>query len=198
MRAGIVQSMRPAVLAISVGALCAACVHGETPTVRDRANALEVTRRDGTRVRFGGPIRAWCGPVGELTGDDIGDDRALHVLGGELPPPQAEEPVDAFWVISRPLRHLEKSETLELPTEHERDTTFFLLYPRGRLEENELSAYEEGSKGELVFEEWGCDKGDRVRIRANATVASEFHGASPVEVDGEISVVIGDRPPIRE
>jgi hypothetical protein len=145
------------------------------------ANALRVTRDDGSTVEFPDRLRAWCGPY-----DVDNPAEAVWVLGGELPESDNPPP---FWIFSRRVADLERSTTVDFP-HRDGHATLFVLDPKLRYE---LSSIEENASGEAVVEEWGCEEGDVVRLRVDARLQSEIHDEESVTpVEGEVVAVIGD------
>jgi hypothetical protein len=178
--------MRSAGLALIV-ALTSACSLGdkERGDEQTTANALRVTRDDGSTVEFPERLRAWCGRY-----DVDNPAEAVWVLGGELP--DSDNPLP-FWIFSRRLADIERSSTVELP-HRDGHATLFVLDPKLRYE---LSTIEEHASGEVVVEEWGCEKGDVVRLRVDARLQSEIHDEESVTpVEGEVVAMIGEPVPI--
>jgi hypothetical protein len=54
---------------------------------------------------------------------------------------------------------------------------------------------EEQASGTIEVEEWGCERGDEVRLSVDATLGSEFFEAPTVRVDGTVETEIGEPPP---
>jgi hypothetical protein len=174
--------MRSAGLALIV-ALTSACSFGDEKRGDEQttANALRVTRDDGSTVEFPERLRAWCGRY-----DVDNPAEAVWVLGGELPDSDNPPP---FWIFSRRIADLERSSTVELP-HRDGHATLFVLDPKLRYE---LSTIEEHASGKVVVEEWGCEKGDVVRLRVDARLQSEIHDEDSVTpVEGEVVAKIGE------
>ena len=155
-----------------------------------RAGVLRVTRADGSRVEFSGVVRAWCGPTqGEAT-DELTGPQGLHVLGGELP--TGSDRAESYWSFVRRVEHLERSAQTSLP---EQETSGAVLFVLDSPTENELSsADDDEAAGAIEVEEWGCERGDIVRISFDATLGSELFQAPPVKVEGTVATEIGDAP----
>jgi hypothetical protein len=184
-----------------VGALCvlllaAGCGTDDDSDAGGGANALRVMRADGSHVKFADEVHAWCTPYRDPDGEQDGDEpMSVVVLGGEAPAPgPGGDATSPFWIVDRAVEDIERSPKLVFPHEEGGHAALFVLDPET---EYELSSMEEASTGHLVFEEWGCEKGDAVRVSVDARLESE--GFGPTEgpktvtpVKGEIVAVIGD------
>ena len=157
----------------------------------DPAEGLRITRADGSRVAVPGGVRAWCGPTqGEAT-EELTGPPGLYVLGGRLPGDDDEDP-GSYWYFTRRQTDLERAAELSLPVSSQRETALFVLdAPR----DNELSSAQEQASGTIEVEEWGCERGDEVRLSVDATLGSEFFEAPTVRVEGTVETEIGEPPP---
>jgi hypothetical protein len=176
-----------------MGALIAAgCADGDGSAKNGDANALRVTRNDGSRVEFPKQVRAWCDAYRNSEGDPVGDAaETVYVLGGD--PPESDDP-QPFWFFSRATRDIERSPKLEIPHEEGSHAALFVADPKLKYE---LSSMEEHSSGSLIVEEWGCETGDAVRIGVDARLESEVHDKeSLTPVEGEIVATIGTPVPL--
>jgi hypothetical protein len=181
-------------LATCVLVLAAGCGVNDDSPEEGGANTLRVTREDGSRVKFADEVHAWCAPYEDPDGEQDGDEpMSVNVLGGE-PPSEGEEP-GALWIFNRAVEDIERSPKLEFPHEEGSHAAVFVFDPKTGYE---LSSMEEGSTGRLVVEEWGCEKGDAVRVTVDAQLESE-RGEAPetvTPVEGQIVGMIGDPIPI--
>jgi hypothetical protein len=170
---------------VAAAVLVAAACAGDT------AAGLRITRADGSRVAVAGGVRAWCGPTrGEAT-DELTGPRGLYVLGGRLPGDDEQDP-GSFWIFTRRETDLARATELSLPVSSQRETALFVLdAPR----HNELSSAQEQASGTIEVEEWGCERGDDVRLSVDATLDSESFGAPSVRVEGTVETEVGDAPP---
>jgi hypothetical protein len=168
--------------------LVAGCTSDDESSRPSDANALQVTRGDGSHVEFPPKLQVWCGPVGDL--EDGGSGTALHLVGGSLPRDDVENP-PSFWTLSRTRAGIEEHPELELP---ERGLGGPVLFVYDGETQNELASHQEEAEGTIAVEGWpGCRKGERVRIVVDATLGSEFSDMPDAKVEGEIVAVIGDR-----
>ena len=183
-----------------LASLPAGCVSdGDGGPGKSEANALVVTRADGSRLEFADRIYAWCGQ-----GDDNDYDprpsskRILHVLGGDPPTVDAKK-LGSFWTFLRRTQSIERAPKARLPHRVGESVPvgtaalFVLDVPS----KNRLSSLEEHSTGTVTVEEWGCDRGAEVRIVVHATLESELHDAPSADAKGVIQAVIGDPPSLR-
>jgi hypothetical protein len=174
-----------AICLASVVLLAGAC-GGET------AQGLEITRADGSRIDVPGGVRAWCGPTrGEAT-DELSGPPGLYLLGGAFPTADDERP-QSFWSFVRRVEHVERESRTTLPEQETSGAVLFVLDgPQG----NELSsADDEEASGTIEVEEWGCDRGDAVRLSVEATLGSELFQEPTVRVEGTVETEIGEPPP---
>ena len=54
---------------------------------------------------------------------------------------------------------------------------------------------EEQASGTIEVEEWGCERGDDVRLAVDARLDSELFDAPTVRVVGTVETEVGDAPP---
>jgi hypothetical protein len=190
--------VRLGLLALALAFLAVGCGTEAAPDEKG-ANALEITRADGSRVQFADRIQAWCGWWGDLWGDPIPPSErvpTLQVVGGELSTIDATKPT-AYWMFARSIEDIERARSFELPDDQVPDdeqghATLYVFDPKTM---SDLSSYESGSSGNVVVEMWGCRRGDGVRISVDATLDSEGHaGDSLTKVRGQMEAVIGERP----
>lgn len=182
-------------LAIGLALLACGCGGGDGSGEKG-GSGLRVTRADGSRVEFADRLYAWCGQ-----GDDNDYDprpsskRILHVLGGEPPTVDAKEP-RSFWTFVQRTQSIERAPRVELPHRDGESVRVgtAVLFVLDASNKNSLSSLEEQSTGTVSVEEWGCDKGDVVRIVVQATLASELHDAPSADAEGEVQTVVGDPP----
>lgn len=155
-------------------------------------NSIRVTRDDGSQVKFSEEVSAWCGPHRHGDGRDRFE---LWVVAGQLPPEKEDIEPTTLWLFSRSTREIEREPRIKLPDEGEaRSHASFFVYDQET--GNELSSSEEAAKGIVEVKEWGCEKGDTVRIAVDATLDSEFHEMPNAKAVGEVEAVIGDPQPI--
>jgi hypothetical protein len=180
--------VRIGALALALIVVATGCAFGDGTADQGGANALEVTRSDGSKVEFSKQVRAWCAPDSDFEGGEEGDGPELvYVLGGD--PPDSEE-TGAYWLFARAVEDIQRSPDLEFPHVEGSEGALFVFDPERRYE---LSSTEEKSSGGLVVEEWGCEKGDAVRISVDAKLGSEVTDEEVViPVEGEIAAVVGD------
>lgn len=174
-----------------LAALAAAVSIGAAGCGGDGPGGLEITRADGSRVDIRDGVRAWCGATrGEAT-EELTGPLGLYVLGGEQPGAD-DEAASSFWIFVQPTAALETSTRTSLPNEGEAAAVFFVLDDR---EGNELSSAQEEASGTIELEEWGCDRGDTVRLSVEATLGSEFSDGPTARVEGTVETEIGVPPP---
>jgi hypothetical protein len=150
-------------------------------------------------VKLPDEVHAWCGP--ERSAPPAEHERApsppkareLWVVGGQLPAENAKE-ADTFWVFSSPTKTIKRSPRIELPDEGEARHAALFVYDSAT--PNELSSSEEDAKGRVEVVEWGCEKGDTVRISVDATLDGELFETPTATVKGEIETSIGDPLPV--
>jgi hypothetical protein len=185
-------------LAIGLALLACGC-DGSAGSGEKGGSGLRVTREDGSEVKLPDELHAWCGPGPFAPQPE--HERApsppkpmeLWVVSGRLPVGRAEE-ADTLWIFSWPTKAVERSPTIELPDEGE--ALHASLFVNDSATENELSSSGEKAKGTVEVVEWGCEKGDKVRLVIDATLDSEFFQGPTVEAVGEVEAVIGDPLPI--
>jgi hypothetical protein len=194
--AGKAVDVRVGVLAVGVVLLATGCGSGNGSPGKE-GHSLRVTREDGSQVKLPGEVHAWCGPG--LFAPQAEHERApsppkpkeLWVVGGQLPEEYATA-ADTFWVLAWPTKAIERSPRIELPDEGQHAA--FFVYDSAR--PNELSSSEEDAKGRVEVVEWGCEKGDTVRISVDATLDGELFKTPTATVKGEIEASIGDPLPV--
>lgn len=198
MARGKVLGVRIGVLAVGLVLLATACGSDDGSPGKG-SHSLRVTREDGSQVKLPDEVHAWCGPARfapqaeHEKAPSPPKPRELWVVGGRLPVGRAEEP-DTLWIFSWPTKAVERSPTIKLPDEGE--ALHASLFVNDSATENELSSSGEKAKGTVDVVEWGCKKGDKVRLAIDATLDSEFFQAPTVEAVGEVEAVIGDPLPI--
>jgi hypothetical protein len=198
--AGKVVGVRFGVLAAGLVLLASGCggSDGDGSTSNGGAS-LRVTREDGSQLKLLDEVHAWCGPA--LYAPQAEDERApsppkpteLWVVGGRLPDEGAED-ADTFWMFSWPTKMIERSPRIELPDEGTAQHAALFVYDSEA--PNELSSSEEDAKGVIEVEEWGCERGDTVRISVDATLDGELFETPTATVEGAVETVIGDPMPI--
>lgn len=192
------------VSAALVALLAAGCGAGDGNSGGGGTKGLVVTRDDGSRIDLPDPVRAWCGQEKALDGDGS-TEQELFVLVGELPNDE-EESNPPFLIFAYPTKGIDRMPKVELPVDEvQAHPRLFVLDPRSKSERssqeqrpNELSSQEERAQGSFEVEDWGCDKGDPVRISFAATLQAEHLDGPTADVNGEIVTVIGDAPSPRE
>jgi hypothetical protein len=185
------------VLAVGVVLLVTGCGSGDGSPGKG-GQSLRVTREDGSQVKLPDEVHAWCGPA--RFAPQAEHEKAasppkpteLWVVGGRLPAERAEE-ADTFWMFSWPTKAIERAPRIALPSEV---VPHAVLFVYDSPERNELSASQERAEGTVEVEEWGCQKGDTVRISVDATLEGELLDAPTAAVKGEVETVIGDPLPI--
>jgi hypothetical protein len=191
--------VRIRVLLLVLALLPAGCLHGGGGPGKGDANELVVTRADGSRIEFADRLYAWCGQGDESEYDPTpSPKRILQVLGGEPPTVDAKKP-SSFWTFVRRTQSIERAPKAELPHRDGESVPVgtAVLFVLDAPSANRLSSLEAQSTGTVRVEEWGCDKGDEVRIVVHAKLASELHDAPSANAEGEIQTVIGDTPRLR-
>jgi hypothetical protein len=188
--------VRLAVLTIGL-ALCACGCGGGNGSGEQGESSLRVTRQDGTKIELPEQVRAFCTQVVRNEGDPDEEpfrQLELWVLGGEFPPEREEEgqEVATLWTFHGAAKQLERTPQARLPTDQ--DLAALFIYDSET--ENELASDQGQSKGTIQVREWGCGKGDQVRLAIDVTLESEFFQAPTVEAVGEVEAVIGDPLPI--
>jgi hypothetical protein len=184
-------------LAIGLALLACGC-DGSAGSGEKGGSGLRVTREDGSEVKLPDEVHAWCGPArfapqAEHEGaPSPPKPKELWVVGGRLPAERAEE-ADTFWTFSWPTKAIRRAPRIALPSEV---VPHAVLFVYDSPERNELSSSEERAKGTVEVEEWGCQKGDTVRISVDATLEGELFQAPTATVKGEVETVIGDPLPV--
>ena len=182
-------------MAVALLALLASGCGGDDGNSDGGAKGLVVTREDGSRIDLPDPVRAWCGPEEAIDGDGSAE-RELFVLVGELPN-REEESNQTFLIFAYPTKGIDRMPKVEFPVDEvEAHPRLFVLDSRSKNDRrpDELSSQEERAKGSFEVEDWGCDKGDPVRISFTATLQAEHLDGPTADVNGEIVTVIGDAP----
>jgi hypothetical protein len=190
---GKVVGVRIGVLAVGVVLLATGCGSDDGSPDKE-GHSLSVTREDGSQVKLPDEVHAWCGPA--RFAPPAEDERApsppkpteLWVVGGRLPAEGAER-ADTFWMFSWPTKGIKRAPRITLPTE---DLPHSPLFVYDSPERNQLSGSQERATGTVEVEEWGCRKGDTVRISVDATLEGELFRAPTATVEGEVETVIGD------
>ena len=178
-----------------VAVLAAGCSEGDGNSGGGGAKGLVVTRDDGSRIELPEQVRAWCGPGDAIDGGGS-TEQELFVLVGELPN-REEESNPTFLIFAYPTKGIDRMPEVEFPVDEvEAHPRLFVLDSHSKNERrpNELSSQEERAKGSFEVEDWGCDKGDPVRISFAATLQAEHLDGPTADVNGEIATVIGDAP----
>jgi hypothetical protein len=192
---GKADGVRIGVLAAGLVLLASGCGSGDG-SAGEEGHSLQVTREDGSEVKLPDEVHAWCGPgpfapqAEHERAPTPPKPKVLWVVGGQLPEAQAEE-AGTFWMFFWPTKALEGSPKVEL-----RDGETQALFVYDSVEENELSSAQERTKGTIDVEEWGCEKGDSVRISVDVTLEGELLDAPTATVEGEIETSIGDPQPV--
>jgi hypothetical protein len=185
--------VRAGLLAAGLVLLTLGCDSGDGSPAKG-GNSLRVTREDGSQVKLPDEIHAWCGPA--RFAPPAEDERApsppkpteLWVVGGRLPAERAER-ADTLWMFSWPTKAIKRAPRIALPTEALPHSPLFVY---DSPERNQLSGSQERATGTVEVEEWGCRKGDTVRISVDATLEGELFQAPTATVEGEVETVIGD------
>jgi hypothetical protein len=172
--------------------LVAGCSFDDDSPGDGGANALHVTREDDSRVKFADEVHAWCAPYRDPDGEEDGDEpMSVYVFGGDPPDPRGRDVSSPLWIFNRSVEDIKRSPELVFPHEEGSHAALFVFDPETQYE---LSSMEEGSTGRLVVKEWGCEKGDAVRVAVDARLESEVGESldTLTPVEGEIVAVIGD------
>ena len=151
----------------------------ETPRVAKTprvANMLVFTRADGSRVRFPGPVRAWCGRWSEVLAQ-----RTLHVVVGERTRGQPRWDLDV--VLGRRPRIVVMLPERSGPRRPPRVLLFVHDPP------NELSSAEEETRGRIVVRSVRCRPRPQLALTIRATLGSEFFDGRPVYLRGSFAAV---------
>lgn len=178
--------------------LAGGCSAGGDNSGGGGAKGLVVTREDGSRIDLPDPVRAWCGREDALDGGGS-TEQELFVLVGELPN-EDEESNPTFLIFAYPTKGIDRMPKVEFPVDEvQAHPRLFVLDPPPKNEQSsrrdhELSSQEERAKGSFEVEEWGCDKGDPVRISFAATLQAEHLDGPTADVNGKLVTVIGDAP----
>ena len=186
--------MRSAFLAVGLLLLACGCDVGGSSSAKG-GNAMRVTREDGSRLKFSDDLHAFCARASNYVGTGKPGPVELWVVAGRLPPEKEDVEPTTLWLFSRSTREIERERRMSLPDEGEAPThaAFFVFDSET---ENELASDQEESKGTIDVREWGCNKGDKVRLAVDGRLSSEFFQSPTVEVRGEVETVIGDPLPI--
>jgi hypothetical protein len=182
-------------VALCVALVLAGCGSEDADDGSASANGLQATREDGSRIAFPGDVRAWCGRFDDLgAGEKNNPRQALHVVGGELPGDDEDDPT-SFWLYSQRLDSLAQDARVDLAKAPEDRAVMFVLDADT---ENELATNVEDTAGTVDVAEWGCEQGDAVRLVFDGTLGSEFGDAPSVTIGGEVEAEIGEAPKLPE
>jgi hypothetical protein len=150
-------------------------------------STLAFRRADGSRIRFPGTVRAWCGAW-----DEQDSTRALHVavLG-----PGARGYARPFWLVQAVLRDVSRGRVVRFPIGFDsssvRGGIAFVYDTRTR---NEVSSEDEAAKGRMAFSPIRCDLGSPVRFSISGKLGSELLNGKPVTASGTFRGAVGRRP----
>ena len=134
------------------------------------ANAVAVTRMDGTAVQVAQNLRVWCGRW-----DRDVPTRSLHIRAGARLGP--------FWQLDAVVADVRRHPVVRFPH------SFVFDEPAGAElfavdRENELSSAEEEASGRITFGTVRCGRRLAVRFGVNAVLGSEFSGGETVTMRG--------------
>jgi hypothetical protein len=189
---GKVAVVRIGVVALGFVLLASGCAAGAGSPAKS-GNDLRVTRDDGSRVKFSDDLHAFCARASNYEGSGKPGPVELWVVAGELPPEEENRKPTTFWVFSRPTGEIKRAPKVRLPDEGLGGASLF-VYDADT--EAEFSSHEERAKGWVEVQEWGCEKGDQVRISVDATLEDEYFQGPLAEAEGAVETVIGDPLPI--
>ena len=140
---------------------------------------LVFERPDGSRIKFAGAPRTWCGPWD----DEVGR-RSIHV---------GQRSARRGWELSAVRRDLEVGRPIEFPNDFvsKRPHGALLFVADGPLE---ASSAEEESTGSIVFSRISCRIGAVVEFSIDAVLGSELFEGKTVRVSGTYRGQVGKRP----
>jgi hypothetical protein len=188
---GKAEVVRIGAVALGFGLLASGCGGDGSPA--KGGNDLRVTRDDGSRVKFSDDLHAFCARASNYEGRGKAGPVELWVVAGELPPEEENRKPTTYWVFSRPTEEIKRAPKARLPDEGLGGASLF-VYDADT--EAEFSSHEERAKGSVEVQEWGCEKGDQVRISVETTLEDEYFQGPLAEAEGKIEAVIGDPLPI--
>jgi YVTN family beta-propeller protein len=147
------------------------------------ASAELVIKRDGgKRLRFGGPVRVWCGPW-----DDTVARPSVHVLVGH---PRRH------WEMSAVSGDVKLGRSMKFPRSVLADDPHgaeLFVGVAGR-PPIEASSSEEEASGSIAFSQLDCALGGMVEFRVKANLGSELFGGERVRVSGSFRGQVGEPP----
>jgi hypothetical protein len=194
--AGKAPRVRLAVIAIGLALFACSCGGGDGSSGKG-GSGLRVTREDGSKIELPEKVRAFCTTVVRNESDPDEEpirQQELWVLGGEFPPEREGRGGPTLWVYWGAAKQLERTPQALLPT----DQDLAGLFVFDSKTHNELASDQEESEGMIQVRQWGCNRGDKVRLVVDGTLGSEFFEQPGVAVKGEVETVIGDPLPIPE
>jgi len=152
------------------------------------SKGLIFTRANGSRIVFGGRLRAWCGAW-----NDPKSPRSLHVavlrrrgLGFALP----------YWHLSAVASDITRPRVIRFPVGvSEARPHGVVVFVADSVTGNEASTEQEEARGSISFAQVRCAPGNRVRFTISAVLGSEFGDGRPIRVAGAYAGTIGARPP---
>jgi hypothetical protein len=184
--------MRSAFLAVGLLLLACGCDAGGSSSARG-GSAIRVTREDGSRLKFSDDLHAFCARASNYEGTGKPGPVELWVVAGEFPSEDENRRPTTFWYFRRPTEEIKRAPTARLPEEGFGGASLFVYDADTKAE---FSSHEERAKGSVEVQEWGCEKGDQVRISVDATLEDEYFQGPLADAEGEIEAVIGDPIPI--
>jgi N-acetylneuraminic acid mutarotase len=154
---------------------------------RSAVSTLAFRRADGSRIRFRGTVRAWCGAW-----DEQNPTRALHVAVLTRGGSGYARP---FWLVQAVLRDVSRGRVLRFPVGFDSSSVrggITFVYDAST--RNEVSSEDEAAKGRMAFSPIRCDLGSPVRFSLSGKLGSELLNGQPVSVSGTFRGVVGRRP----
>jgi hypothetical protein len=154
---------------------------------RSTASTLVFRRANGSRIRFGGTVRAWCGAWHE--GDPT---RTLHVAVLKRDGSGYARP---FWLVQAVLRDVSRGRLLRFPIGFtESNVRGAIVFVYDKAGGNEASSEDDQAKGSVSFAAVRCDLGSRVRFTVSGELGSELLNGESVRVSGTFRGSVGRRP----
>jgi hypothetical protein len=151
-------------------------------------STLAFRRTDGSRIRFRGVVRAWCGAW-----DEQNPTRTLHVA---VLKPDGSGYARPFWLVQAVLRDVSHGRVVRFPVGFDSSSVRGgIVFVYDRATRNEASSEDEAAKGRVTFPPTRCELGSPVRFTVGGRLGSELLNGEPVTASGTFRGTIGRRPP---
>jgi hypothetical protein len=158
-----------------------------TSIARSTVSTLAFRRTDGSRIRFRGTVRAWCGAW-----DDQTPTRTLHVA---VLKPDGSGYARPFWLVQAVLGDVSRGRVVRFPVGFDSSSVRgAIVFVYDLRTGNEVSSEDEAAKGRMSFSSVGCDLGAPVRFTVTGRLGSELFQGKSVIVSGTFRGSVGHRP----